>query len=62
MALEKKIENSFIAKYKVNSKTEPIRIMDIDSANIELSDFDMYLNETKVYLTKKSFLYPSIYI
>ena len=54
----KKIENSFIAKYKVNSTNEPIRIMDIDSANIELSDFDMYLNETKVYPSKKMFFYP----
>lgn len=32
--------------------------MDIDSANIGLSDFDMYLNGTKVYPTKKIFWYP----
>ena len=53
-----KIENSFIAKYNVTSLAEPTRIMDIDSANVELSDFDMYLNETKVYPIKKMFLYP----
>lgn len=54
----KKIENSFIAKYNVNTINEPIRIMDIDSANIELSDFDMYLNGTKVFPIQKMFWYP----
>lgn len=45
-------------QYQVNTITEPIRIMDIDSANIELSDFDMYLNETIVYPSIKWFMYP----
>ena len=54
----RKIENSFIAIYKVNSINEPTRIMDIDSTNIELSDFDMYVNGTKVSPMKKGFIYP----
>ena len=54
----KKIENSLIAIYRINSISEPIRILDIDSANIELSDFDMYINGTQAYPIKKGFSYP----
>ena len=32
--------------------------MDIDTANFELSDFDMHLNKTKFFPSKKIFWYP----
>ena len=54
----KKIENSFIAKYRVNSTSEPVRIMNIDSNNIQLSDFDMYLNSIKIYPSVEYYWYP----
>ena len=44
----KKIENSFIGIYNITSITSYTKIMVIKENNINLSDFDMYINGTKV--------------
>ena len=43
------IENSFIGIYNVRSIDNFTYIMNLDQNNIKLSDFDMYVNGTKVY-------------
>lgn len=49
----KKIENSFIGIYNITSTSNPTKIMNFQEKHINLSDFDMYINGSKVQARSK---------
>ena len=49
----KKIENSFIGIYNITSTSNPTKIMSFREKHINLSDFDMYINGSKVQARSK---------